>query len=228
MEQLQEAQGSFLDYQVRKTGFVGARKKSELRSGDIVSDQHGFIGIVRFITENKGSWIEFVDGMEGYDKDLKLKLKTLSIRNEQMFEHQRKYYGFITSLARIIHKSIDDDFPHVNMFYNGKDIFIKGSTQGAVTKRFTATQMGDQHSLLSIKLSPFFNLEVEVFDIQRAKRSSRYSFNVLRNLLVDIDLKQKQANRIKFIINDSNDYNEEIWLRMKKMFKKFNLRYKRV
>lgn len=230
MENLEEAAApgpSFLDYQVRKVGFVGARKRNELLTGDIVSDENGFIGIVRFTTENFGAWLEFFDGTEGYDKKLKLKLRTLSTSNPAFYEHQKKYYGFIASLARIIRDSLEDDFPAVNMFFNGKDIFVRGATQQAATKRFTAQKVGDQQSYFSVHLTPFFNMTIQAMEVKRSQRKSRFTFNLLRKLFVDIDLKQKQANRIRFRINDSNEYNQEIWERMRKMFKKFNLKFVR-
>lgn len=230
MESLQEAQPTFLDYKVREFGVLGARKKNELQPDDIVSDESGFIGIVRFVDEKRGNWIEFVDGVEGYDKQLKLKLKTLSLKNAQFFNHQKNYYGKITAMARVIKESIKGSFPASNAFFNGKEIFVRGSTLAGITKKFTAARVTKSHSLLAIKLTPFFNFELQTFDVAVQKRgqSNRFAFNILRDMFVDIDLKVTQSNRFRYIINDPNEYNEFHWLRIRKMFRKFNLKYTRI
>ena len=222
---LNEKQPSFLDYQVRKTGFVGARKGNELLAGDIVTDQHGFVGIVKFMSDSKGAWIEFVDGAEGYAKDMKLVLNIISISNPAFFEFQRRYFGFSIGLARIMEETLREYFPSTNMFYNGKEVYVKGATQHAATKRYTAQKINDQQSYFSAKLTPLYNCEIEAFAVRKNIRKSRFSYNLLRELFVDIDLNKEQANRIRFVVNDENEYNEFTWNRIIRIFKKFNIRY---
>lgn len=212
---------SFLDYRLT-TSFLGARKK-DLEVGDMFIDKSGIYGIV--IRQDKaGNFIEFIDGLQVYEKS-DMKLKKLSTNNQAMFQYQQRYFGFITSAARVIKESIEDDFPHVNMFNNGKEIYVRGSTLSGITKTFTHAKISNSHSFFSVKLTPFYNMDIEAFNVKKSRRGSNYAFNMLRNLFIDIDLQLKKANRLKIVVGDSNTYNNPHWEKVIKKFSKFKMKY---
>lgn len=224
MEQyLEEKQPGFLDYRIKHQGILGAKGGRKLKPGDIVSDGSNIIGQVQFVHEKFGAWIEFVDGYSAYDKELKV--SKMSATTPQLFAHHQKYYGFITRLGRIIEESIKDSFPAVKMMSDGSTVSVRGSTMGGIVKGFTQQRIGDNHSFFEARLTSFYNCEITSFDVKKSKRKSRYTYDTLKRLFVDIDLKMKQANRIRFTVKDETDYNEKHWLRIKKQFGKFGIRY---
>lgn len=219
---LQESNPSYLDYRQKNIFVVGAKKK-DLSIGDLVVDDSGTIGIVKYKSEKFGNYIEFVDDFSVYDSQIAV--KKISSTNEALYAHHKKYFGFITRLGRIILESISDDFPNVNMFNNGKVIYVKGSTLGGIVKKYVSAKVTKSHSYFSVVLTPFFNFKLENLDIKIGNRKSINTYKMLKNLFIDIDLKMKQSNRTKFIINDMNDYNYVHWKKIIKQFKKFQLKY---
>lgn len=223
-----EKQPAFLDFQIRTAGFIGAKESKALREDDIIMDDQGIPGIIRFKSEQYGNFIEFIDGYSVYDTQLKSKLKLMTLQNDQLFLSQSRRFGYIVSLARVIKESLEDDFPYVNIIHNGREVFVRGSNNRTVTKKYTQSRVNNSTSFLSIKLTPFYNMEVETFDIARQKRYSKFSYIVLRNMFIDIDLKQREDNRLNVIINDENEYNEEIWNEMARKFRKYHIKYERI
>jgi len=219
---LREKRSQFLDYHMN-VPLVGARKK-ELEVDDIIIDKHGIYGIIRHQDEKKGNYIEFIDGLSVYETS-DMKIKKVSTNNMALFLYQKKYYGWITGLGRIILESISDDFPNANMFSNGNDLYVRGSTLSAITKRYTHSKITNSHSFFSIKLTPFYNVDIEAFDVKKSRRKSNYAYNMLRNLFIDIDLQHKGASKMKLVIGDSNSYNNKHWERIIKKFAKFKMKY---
>ena len=225
MEQnlINEKQPGFLDFRIKHPGIIGAQAGRKLQAGDIVSDSSNIIGMVQFTSEKFGAWIEFVDGFGSYDKDVKV--SKMSASTPQLFSHQQKYFGFIVRLGRIIEESIKDAFPNVKMLSDGSAISVRGSTMGAIVKGFTQQKIGDNHSFFEARLTPFYNCEIRSFDVKKSKRKSRYTYDTLKRLFIDIDLLMTQANRIRFTVKDETDYNEQHWIRIKKQFSKFGIKY---
>jgi len=222
---IQQESTSFIDYQVRKTGFTGSKKVSKLEIGDIVLDGNGYVGIVRNVIDKVGAHLEFMDGWVGFENEVEGKLKKISVSNEQFFNHYQNYYEFIGKLGKVMKESLEPYYPSVTLFFDGKVIRIRASTMQGVVKKFTTAKIGKNHSLFTATLSPFYNCVIKNFEVQSAKRKSRFSYNVLHDLFRNIDNKQTQANKVRFVINDSNDYNKFVWMRINKMFKKFNIRF---
>ena len=222
MPALNEIAPTFLDYKLKGHTLIGARK-TDLIPGDIVTDQFGIIGIVKFQSDKYGALIEFVDGLEVYDKKLK-GVKKLATTNQALFDYNQRYFGFITRLGRIIHQSIQQDYPHVNMFNNGKDLFVRGSTMKGITQHFTYQKIGKNHNYISVHLTPYFNCHIEAFDVKVPFRKSRFTYNVLRDLFIDIDLAMPSANRINFKISEHHDDNDHHWALLQKQFAKFKLK----
>lgn len=222
MELLQERAPTFLDFKLKSTPLIGARKKA-LNPGDIVTDDSNIIGIVRFESEQFGNYIEYIDGFAAYDKQKRV--KKIATANEQLFLHNKKYYGFIVRLGRVMEQSLKSNFPAARMLSNGSTIFVRASTLPNITKRFVAARVGNSQSLFSVTMTPFFNAHIDTFDVKKSLRKSLYAYNVLKNFFIDIDLQMKQANRIKFTVTDSNDYNRQHWNRILRQFKKFGVRY---
>lgn len=222
LPELHEAVPTFLDYKIKSPSIIGARKK-DLIPGDLVTDQFGIIGIVRFQSDKFGALIEFVDGLEIYESQIK-GIRKLTTTNVALFNWHQRYFGFITRLGRVMLLSIERDYPHSNMFNNGRDLFVRASTLKGVTTRFVAQRIGKNHNFFSAILSPFFNCHIQNFDVKTSLRKSRFAYNVLRDLFIDIDLQMPSANRIKFTISEAHDYNDRHWDLITRQFAKFKLR----
>lgn len=213
---------SFIDYQVRKSGFLGG-KPSKIGIGDIITDEFGFVGIVQYSIEGAGNFLEFMDGRTGFESDLKLKIKKLGITNLQFFEHQRKYFGRLGELGMEMKKALESHFPFVNVFFNGKAVIVRASTMQSITKKFTSAKISDSHSFISFVMTPFNNVEIQKFDVKISKRSSRFQFDVLRDVFKSVT-KVRQASKFRFIVNDSNYYNKFEWLKIEKSFSRLNIK----
>lgn len=225
MEQLPELGESvqgFLDYKAQGISLVGAKVRG-LEVGDLVFDKSGIMGVVKFQSEKYGNLIEFVDGLEVYDKKIG-QLKKLAVRNMTFFNHNQRYYGFITRLARIIAQSLENDFPYVNIQNNGKFLYVRASTLQQITKQFTYQKISHLHNYMQFTLTPFWTCHLNKFEVKAAWRKSRFAYNVLRDLFIDIDLMMEGKMMIKFIISDKNEYNNDTWAKMYKHFGKFHLK----
>lgn len=220
MEKILENKPAFLDYKIKDIKILSARQK-ELKKGDLVTDDSGTIGKVKFKSEQFGNYIEFIDGFSVYDSSVPV--KKISTTSGLYFEHQKRYFGFITRLAKIITESISDNFPFVNMFNNGHAIFVRGSTQPTIVKKFTNMQMGDNHSLFSAKLTPFYNCNIEILDIKKSLRKGSFTYLLLKFLFIDIDLEMVDDTKINFLVSEKNKYNDKEWERMIQTFRKFKI-----
>lgn len=217
---------SFSEFRYKDIHLYGAMQlnKTGIEPGDLVVDKHNITGIVKYTTENKGNLIQYIDGLEKFD--LKDPVKKLQISSPQVYEHQVRYFGFITKLGRIIAESLSDRFPYVNMYNNGSVLYVRGSTLSQVVYSFTQANIGDNHNFISIALTPFWNFELEQLDVKKQlRKSSHFVYFLLRDLFIDIDLNMSDDKRIKWTINDTNDYNEWHWRRIIKQFTRYKLNY---
>lgn len=213
----------FIDYKVKDIRVIGA-KKGSLEVNDLVVDRFGTMGRVEYISEKYGPMIEFVDGSATYETK-EMKLRKTSSSNTTLFDYYKRYFGKITELAKIIKESISSEFPHVHMFNDGNIVYVRGSTLKSIVTRHTHAKITDSHSFFAARLTPFYNCEIEQFSIKKSKRKSQYGWLLLRNLFIDIDLDMHQSQRMKFTVNDSNEYNVKKWVRIVKQFKKFRIKY---
>ncbi len=220
--QINEKSPAFLDYKIRNVVVLNAKQK-ELNTGDLVTDSHGIIGIVKFQTEQFGNFIEFIDGFTAYDSGISV--SKMSVQSLQYFEHHRHYFGFITKLGRILSETLTDDFPYVNLFNNGSVLYVRGSTMGQIVQKFTHAPVGLNHSLISIALTPFYNCHFEILDVKKALRNSKFTYELLRKIFIDIDLQMRQSMKLSFEVTDQNDYNMQHWKKVLKQFKKFKVKY---
>ncbi len=214
---------SFQDFRHKDIHLYGATRTKGLSPGDLVVDKHNITGIVKYTTEDKGNLIQFIDGLEEFDR--KIPVKKLQISTSQVYERQVRYFGYIVRLARIISKSLNQKFPYVNMYNNGAVVYVRASTMPAVVKSFTQANIGENHSYMSIALTPFWNFELEQFNVKKQLRKSHFAYFTLRDLFIDIDLDMPDDKRIKWAINDNNDYNEWHWRRIIKQFRRYQLKY---
>lgn len=216
---------SFLDFKYKDIHLYGASNiKNALETGDLVVDKHNIMGVVKFTTDNKGSFVRFIDGEEKYVKNDEV--NKLQISSSQAYEHQERYYGFITRLGKIIVKSFESHFPYVNMYNNGDVIYVRASTLKQVVMSFTQANIGQNNDYISIALTPFWNFELEQFNIKKQQRKgSQKAYLILRDLFIDIDLGMPDDKKIKWTINDNEEDNEWHWRRIIKAFKRYNLNY---
>lgn len=222
LSQLYESTPAFLDYKIKSPRLLGARKQ-DLEVGDLVTDEYGIIGIVKFHSEKYGNLIEFVDGLEVYESIVK-NIRKLSTTNPALFDYNQRYFGFITRLGRVMLSSISDDFPHSNMFNNGRVLFVRGSTVKGSTIRFVAQKIGDSHNYFSAILTPFWSCHIEALHLKTSLRKSKFTYNLLKKLFIDIDLQVPSANRINFKISSHNEYNDKWWALIQRQFAKFKLK----
>lgn len=212
------------DFRFKDIHLFGATNvKTALLPGDLVVDKHNVTGVVKYTTEKKGSLIRFIDGSELFDKDHPV--KKLQISSPQVYEHQERYFGYIVRLGKIIAESLKSRFPYVNMYNNGNVVFVRASTLSQVVKSFTYANIGESNSYISIALTPFWNFELEQFDLKKQLRKSHLAYFILRDMFIDIDLGMPDDKRIKWTINDNNEYNEWHWRRIIKQFKRYKLNY---
>lgn len=226
MEAINEAP-SFLDYREKSTFLYFAKDTKELRVGDVVVDRYNTYGFVKFISDNKGAFVRFIDGREVYQTESKEPFKKVTSANINQFNYQEKYYSHITKMGFGMMKALKKYLPHVNMFNDGNSIRVRASTYKQITDHFTQVQLGDNHSFISIKLTPQFNVEVEEFLVKRSDRGKdRFAYNLLDHLFRTIDNTVPQANRFKYKVTSSLDtYNKLYWFRMEHQWKKFQIKF---
>ena len=213
----------FRDFYITKLGYAGAKQETELAKGDIVIDESGIPGKVKLTSVEHGNLIEFIDGLTMFDKDLKL--RKVFAAGDTIYKYQKQYFKWITQLARIVQKNVADAFPYTHMLNDSNNIWVRGSTLQGIVDKFSHQNFNESHSLFSAKFTPPYTFEIEIFDLKKQLRKSRFVYTFLKHLFIDIDLNMKEKGRIKFIVSDKNNYNNKHWKKILKQFKKFNITF---
>lgn len=222
LPELGEGVQDFWDYKLKGFKLLGTKVRG-LEVNDLIVDEFGIIGMVKYQSEKYGNLIEFIDGLEVYDTKL-TRVKKLTFNSPSYFEYHQRHWGFSIRLARIIKSSLEEFFPHVNMRNDGKSLILRGSTMQAVTKRFTNVRVGKIHNYIQFSFSPFWNCNLDILEVKPFMRKSSFTYNMLRNLFIDIDLKMTGRNLIRWKINEHNDWIDPTWARIFKHFGRFHLK----
>ncbi len=213
----------FSDFYITKLGYQGAKQETELTKGDYVIDENGTPGRVKLTSVEHGNLIQFIDGLEVFDDNLKL--RKMFTNGKTIYDYQKKYFNLITALARIVEENVADAFPYTHMFNNSDNIWVRGSTLQGIVDKFSHQNFNEAHSLFSTKFTPPYTFEIEIFELKKQLRKTRFVYTFLKHLFIDIDIKMVQKNRIKYIVKDNNDYNKIHWKKILKQFKKLNIKF---
>jgi len=217
-------QPSFLDYREKNIFLYTSKQGKELTPGSIVADEYNTYGYVKYVHDVKGAFIRFIDDTEVYESEIG-PVSKLSTADFNHFQVQERTFKHITIMGKAIMESLKKHFKFVNMFNDGNIIFVRASTYETITKRFTTARLGDNHSFLSIKLEPLYNLEVDQFMVKKSDRGKdRFVYEVLNDLFRTIQ-GTKNFNRFTYEITSDDEYNKIYWTRMEHQFKKLQLKF---
>jgi len=221
---LNERESNFLDYKITEPFIIGATS-GKASEGDVVVDDNGFPGLVLGVTEHSGILVDFIDDRRIFVNNGDIRVT--SKKSDQAYRKYKKLYGYVAPLARIMYESLQDHFPFCKYFFNGRAIYVKASTLSNIVKGHTHATIGKNHSYVSIKFTHYYNIDIESVDVAQILRKSRFLYNVLRDMFVDVDLNFKQnPAQGKFIIYDNTEHNKKTLAQIKKIFSKFGIEIK--
>jgi len=217
---------NFLDYREKSAYLYFAGDGKKLKVGDIVADQYNILGYVKFMSEEKGAFVQFIDGIEGYTKELNLKFNRVPGANINQFSQHVTKFGELAKVGRIMVESLKKTFPHAHMFNNGEQIFVRASTNKRIVTQFTKVQLAHSHSFFSAVLIPRFKVVIDSFIVKYADQKSRFSYTTLKNLFQDLDQGLDNRSRFKWHIEIGHDdsYNLFVWRVIHKTFSKFQFK----
>jgi len=216
---------SFLSYRV--TDIKRRGKKGFYEPGDYVVDKHGIIGQINF-ESGFGNYVTFIDDYSVYDSIVDLGLKKTVFTSPNIYDAYKRQFKDVTKMARVIAKSLDENYSYIGLFNNGTDLYVRASNRQNLTTGFTNQGITSNTDFISIRLSPFWNFDLDQFSIKKSLRKSSNPYTILRDLFIDIDLGlDGLARRFKYVISDDLPYNEELWQRIDKQFKKYNFQFRK-